>query len=314
MREKKSLQTDLYGKRIEKKKYIILSRKGVDSRSGRIYSPLNGTTGEYAFLFIEEKADPTNKGFPYRKIPVKFLDYNNAYEILLYNRRENMKVAHVDPDLVNFRPEIKDWKACFGQTNGAGGHLKNLKVDKNPKGSIFLFFSRFKPWKNTENDLKEGYYIYGWLQVKEVIIPNSSNIKTHPLNYHSHFSLEYIKKKKHNNMVFVATNKLENTDIPGAGMFKRLSNEVRLSYYEDSDLLTWCLPLYTMNSFTRLQNYRKIDEDNCLVNWPRTFSQEAICPCNLEAKNENLDKIHDWAISMIKTGINKGGGIKENHV
>jgi len=290
---------------------IVLSKKGFDSSTGGMYMPMNGKTGEYAYLFRpEDKTDSKYKGVPYEAIPTNFYGLKNMKEVLEMKNKYKNPIAHVDPDLLNFRPNLREWKPTYGQKGAALGYLKYRGVGENSKGSIFLFFNRFKPWKNNGNTLTEGYYIYGWLQVGETVIPSKiSNKEWHPINYHPHFSSIYTKDN--NNLVYIASDKLFNKDIPGAGMFKKLSGEVRLSINDKKELLKWCLPIEAYKSFSRLKDYSKIDDKYCLVYWPQGYGQEAICPGDMQGVSDiTIKKLREWAIDIIKKGITKGDGIK----
>ena len=180
---------------------IVLSKKGYDSSTGGMYMPLDGETGQYAYLFRpEDKTDSEYKGVPYEKIPTNFFNLSNLKEVLEKKNKYKNPVAHVDPDLLNFRPYLKGWRPTYGQKGAALGYLRNRDVGENSKGTIFLFFNRFKPWKNSGNLFTEGYYIYGWLQVEEIIIPSKIfNRESHPLNYQPHFSSVYTKDR--NNLI-----------------------------------------------------------------------------------------------------------------
>jgi len=241
---------------------IVLSKKGMDSRAGKMYSPVDSETGEYVFLPIpDSRRRWDNKISPeveYAQLPTRFLKFKNLKEILSIRNKLPVGPAHLDPDLVNIRPEIKTWRPAFGQEGSAQGYLRNLGIGEDVKGVIFLFYSRFKPWGRKKTNFLEGYYIFGWLEVDYTLIPDH---QPHPLNYHPHFQPHHREDK--NNIIYVASNKLTGTNIPGAGLFNRLSKNVRLSYYNTGNLRIMLLPSSALNGFSFLQNYQQLNEKYC---------------------------------------------------
>ena len=128
---------------------VVLSRKGFDSKAGGMYLPMDSATGEYVFLPRPEKEKMSNEsynGIEYEKLPSSFACFKNTKEILEYYNKLPDQNAHLDPDLVNVRPDLSNWKATFGQKDSAQGYLRNQGVGKNPKGTLFLFFSTRVSW------------------------------------------------------------------------------------------------------------------------------------------------------------------------
>ena len=134
---------------------------------------------------------------------------------------------------------------ALGQTGSSQAHLDNQKVGE---GSLFLFFSRFKPInQNRQNDvvldiewenIKKGlYFIYGWLKVKKVInqykdINNPILEKRHP-----HATEAYFLQNK-NNTIYIACELLfEGSKIPGFGYFPQLNRHLLLTAPEQK--LKW---------------------------------------------------------------------------
>ncbi|MBD3192311.1 MAG: hypothetical protein GF308_16850 [Candidatus Heimdallarchaeota archaeon] len=254
---------------------IVLSRKGIDSSSGKMYSPMDGKTGEYAFIPHPEKentVDEQYQGVAYKDLPTDFMDFNNLEEILIVKGKQQKYGAHLDPDLTKVLP-IKNWHPSFGQRKAAQGYLRNRGVGRKSKGTLFLFFSRFKPWKKEKNSLKEGYYIYGWLEVDHTIIPKKNSGL---LAYHPHSQKKYLEMT--NNMIYVASDSISGTNLPGAGMVRKLYNDLRLSYYDEGDLLIFKFPKIACEMFSRLKNYKIVNEDHCLAKWPQSFGQSTVCP------------------------------------
>lgn len=147
---------------------IILSRKGFDSSSGKMPSPI--------------LPDGTLLSLP---IPGDI----NYYEILAYNGKNygeiihelsNNKLhagrCHYDPDIREeaireaYRPTR--WKPTFGQTGAALKHLQNQNVGI---GDLFLFFGLFRECEiiNGKYQFLPGsvpkHIIWGYLQVGEIL-------------------------------------------------------------------------------------------------------------------------------------------------
>ena len=287
---------------------VILSRKGFDSNAGRMYLPFDSKTGEYAFLHRPETkltVDGKYKGVDYNLLPTNFLNFNTIGEILNSKNKLPSFGAHLDPDLVKVLP-INNWKPAFGQKGSAQGYLQKRGVGEASVGSLFLFFSRFKPWKKNDVGLTEGYYIYGWLEVGETILPSKLD---NALDYHPHFSKKY--REKTNNIIYVASKNISGTNIPGAGMFKFLSNTLRLSYHKNKDLLKWKLPKSLFNGFSRLKSYDVINDSYCTAEWPATFCQEAVCSNTIIKNKKLMSNVRRWSINLIRKGF-ENNGIKHN--
>lgn len=285
---------------------VILSRKGIDSGCGKMYSPMNGETGEYAFIprpESEKSVVDDYTGIDYTQLPTKFMGFSNQYEIIEHKGNIPKTGAHLDPDLINTL-STDNWKPIFGQKGSAQGYLRNRGVGIGSIGSIFLFYSRFQPWTKKSNLLTEGYYIYGWLEIGETIIPSKD---MEEYSYHPHFRKYYQNDK--NNILYIAADKLSGNDLPGAGMFNKLTSDLRLSYYEYKNLLTFKLPTFAFDCFSRLKNYREEDTKHCIADWPQSFGQEAVC----SVRTTTLDKVRKtkaWAIDLILKNV-KDIGLKE---
>lgn len=293
---------------------IVLSRKGFDSSTGGMYSPLDSDSGEYVFLprpEVGNMVDSGYKGVDYESLSTRFLNFNNLKEVLSAKDKLPEYGAHLDPDLTKVIP-VKGWRPAFGQRNAAQGYLRNRGVGDNSRGTLFLFFSRFKPWEKTDSGLREGYYIYGWLEVGETLKPSEA---PKALSYHPHFASKYREAK--NNIVYVASSKISGTNLPGAGMFKKLSNTLRLSYHEEKDLLKWKLPHLAFKAFSRLKNYEKIGSDHCTAEWPQSFGQAAVCSEKIpeyEVSLSTVKEVRKWAINKIRDGIETDGGTKNRYL
>lgn len=288
-------------------KTIVLSKKRFDSSTGGMYPPLISNSGEYAFLPIPEPAHmtgPDYEGVDYASLPTDFPDFDNLKDLLTSKNKLPKHGAHLDPDLTMVH-SVENWKPAFGQRGAAQGYLRNHGVGTDSKGTLFLFFSRFKPWAKTNKGLTEGYYIYGWLEVGRTLNPSEEERE---LEYHPHFAAEY--REATNNILYVATEHITGTSLPGAGMFRRLSKNRKLSFSEEKDLLTWKLPSCCFESFSRLKNYKKLEDSSCLAVWPQSFGQAAVCSLETSDNQKAVEKVRQWAINKIKAGI-ENVGIKQ---
>ena len=245
---------------------IILSRKGFDSSAGGGFSPFEPHTGKYIVLPIPQDAEESYIGnkLKYEEIKIKnshFEGYNESNLKELMNRigswppkikRNNPEYAHFDPWLGSCPWLSKNndhHMGAFGQVSGAQTILcKNEVVE----GSLFLFFSRFKPINWTEvskfddidinhEHIKAGlYFIYGWLRVGKIIQrfdhihSNLEEMEAKELVRHPHATPEYFEKyekKRGKNTIYIADKNLfeNSTKVDGCGYFTKLSKNLLLT-------------------------------------------------------------------------------------
>ena len=255
---------------------IILSRKGFDSKYGEIPNPIlpDGT--------LLSMPIPLDDNLSYQD-----LSYNNlSYDDILQQLKPGFKYkkCHLDPDL---RKDIikrdKCWVASFGQSDAALSHLFNQNV---MKGDIFLFFGWFKQTELYEGKLRfkpnapDIHVIYGYLQIGDIL---SSYDKIKKLYWHPHANIKEEHHKR--NAIFVASEKLLDTDYPGFGVFKYDKKLVLTKYgYSRS---RWQLPKCFENkdiSYHSTNNYKKdyfqsacigqefvIDVDTEVINWLKSL-------------------------------------------
>ncbi len=214
---------------------IILLRKGFDSANGNYPSPIlpDGT-----LLSMPIPSSDKEKFWNLRY-------ENKSYDELLKDIYKNLEIdtCHLDPDIMkDLKERPSEWVAAFGQSDAALGHLRNQNVGK---GDIFIFFGSFR---QTEYDTNgklifkkkspEIHVIFGYLQIGN-IYESEENINKLP--WHPHSNGEYIKKTNdHKNAIYVASEKLLDTDYLGYGTFK-YSDELRLTK-EGMSKSRWELP------------------------------------------------------------------------
>ncbi|MCO5269473.1 MAG: hypothetical protein M9897_11345 [Brumimicrobium sp.] len=218
---------------------IILSRKGFDSSSGGIPSPIlpDGT------LLSLPIPNDVNR---YEDLEYKGKNY---FEIIyeLSNGKIRNKECHYDPDIrenaikANLRP--KNWRAAFGQVGASLTHLQNYEIQK---GDLFLFFGLFR-----ECEIKNGKYqfirgtkpkhiIWGYLQIDEIL--QNPTEKEFPWlvekgkNKHPH-----IDRENKNNAIFIGAKTLSwDKSMKGADCLE--FNHMRVLTREGMSTSRWELP------------------------------------------------------------------------
>jgi hypothetical protein len=319
------------GKGMHKFGKVVLSRKGFDSSAGGDFSPFDPETGKYIVLPIPmgEKELAISNHLKYEEIKIKKNHLDGCPEtdlkslrmkslriekttITVKDKKEESEYTHFDPWLGPcpwLAGDSNHQIGAFGQVGGAQTHLKTKDVGE---GSLFLFFSRFKPIKpisqNTEKGIVPGisskhlneglYFIYGWLKVKKVIqqykdikdIIDDKSLQSLK-SLHPHATEKYFEKyanKKGKNTLYIADKLLFNdgSNFPGCGYFPRLNKDLCLTA---SDLAQaqkpgnwipsrWKLPGFfydTRPSFLCKEEWSKSEDDTCLVKIPKRW-QEAV--------------------------------------
>lgn len=130
---------------------IILSRKGFDSNTGGITSPIFDN-GDMISFPIPENAKEGVSEDEFSTLHYDGINFSELLNQFGYHKEKN-QICHIDPDLVKERriAEVENWKAIFGQCGPAASHLdKKITVDK---GDIFLFFGNF-------HYVKKEYEVY----------------------------------------------------------------------------------------------------------------------------------------------------------
>jgi hypothetical protein len=183
---------------------ISLSRKGVDSgtNSGRMASPIL-PCGCLCSIPI-----PTgNAG-------VRYSDIRFGKRTILELRRgltsdNSDGNAHLDPDLrrESLAHRHKDWRASFGQSGAAAGHLVNQGFGR---GDLFIFFGWFRKTilsgdgilKFDPRDSHGRHIVYGWLEVDEIVDEPSPPDDLSFLKDHPH--IKWFSKESKPNIVYVS--------------------------------------------------------------------------------------------------------------
>lgn len=148
---------------------VILSRKGMDSASGGIPSPI---LPDNTLLSLPIPND--DSGLSYDEVAFRGHTYKEIIQQLRPSFNfEKHPFCHLDPDLYDVmmdRP--KDWMPAFGQCSISARHLENKKVNK---GDVFLFYGMFRRTESHagtltyQKDAPIQHIIYGYLRVGEVL-------------------------------------------------------------------------------------------------------------------------------------------------
>lgn len=200
---------------------ICLSRKGSDSESGKMASPILPCGCLCSIPIPYKKSDVRYSGIRFGARSLQ----NIRTEL---NPKSSDEPAHLDPDLrldaLVYRP--KRWRPAFGQSGGAGGHL--IKQDFRD-GSLFVFFGWFRKTKVIDGELKFDpadsngrHIVFGWLEVGEVVdkLPLRSDLSF--LNDHPH--VRFFRHEDDNNRIYVSSE----TGLK-AGLFSTESESIVLT-------------------------------------------------------------------------------------
>ena len=278
---------------------VVLSRKGFDSSAGEGYSPFDPQTGKYVVLPIpvEDKELAIYNPLKYEEIGIErdCLPGYSATNLksLMEAMGKEAKIKGEQSEYAHFDPWLGDcpWLAehsnhpigAFGQVGIPQAHLHEEGVGE---GSLFLFFSRFKPIKptgqNGENkivpgisreNLKDGlYFIYGWLKVKKIIRKYEDIRNDNRLSRHPHATKEYFETHE-NNTIYIADEFLFNdgSNSPGCGYFPRLNEGLLLTAPAQESEKSWIPSRWRLQGFFKekclsvLQNKGQIRDGSWLV-------------------------------------------------
>lgn len=188
---------------------IVLSRKGFDSQYGRIPSPIlpDGTLLSLPIPTSESGRRFTDLTHDDRKYSDLIVDLGGDATMA-------SGCCHLDPDLRG--GNAPDWVPAFGQTGAAQTHLANQGVGV---GDLFLFFGRFRQTESGTDgrlryvrDAPAQHIVFGYLQVGEVV--QGDHVRGYPWHPHAENP-----EPLPNNTLYLASDQLMTTGLPGAGLF-----------------------------------------------------------------------------------------------
>ncbi len=281
---------------------IILSRKGFDSSSGGVPSPIF-PDGRMLSLPI-----------PDRRSTIAYSDISgNCWATMGEAVSQLAGIppthrAHLDPDLVcDCFPRSKGWRPIFGQVGSAEGHLRKQGVRK---GDIFLFFGLFRKveqgtsgWQFVRNS-NPLHGLFGWLQIAERVSVSVWPPADRWALYHPHFAREPHKS----NVIYISSERLilaqrERKGIAGAGAFPFFSPILRLTAPKSDRPGLWLLPewFYPRNRKSALtfhgdvSRWKKSSGGTMLVSVSR--GQEFVLDC------DDYPEAVDWLSDLFNSQL-----------
>jgi len=220
---------------------IILSRKGFDSSSGGVPSPIF-PDGRLLSLPIPDKLSS-----------IAYADISGNCWATMGEAVSQLAAippthrAHLDPDLVRSSfPRGEGWRPIFGQVGSAEGHLRKQGVCK---GDIFLFFGLFRRveqeiagWRFVRGS-NPIHALFGWLQIAERVSVSAWPATDQWALYHPHF----LREPRKNDVIYVSTERLmlaqrEYKGVAGAGVFSSFSPLLQLTAPKSDRPGLWLLP------------------------------------------------------------------------
>ena len=210
---------------------IILSRKGFDSKMGKVASPIF-PSGELCSLPIPDD-DPRRRAKRYEEIRVGKESMGKIVCDLTKGKIKPSEYPHFDPDLsADSIPRKSQWLGLLDQANQAETHLRNNGVGE---GDVFLFFGWFKNVESVNGVYRhvrgapDLHVMFGWLQVAQRIAETAVSEIPDWASDHPHCR----GLKREGGSVYVATKKLtiqkKDVGLPGFGLFPRYSPSLCLT-------------------------------------------------------------------------------------
>ena len=223
---------------------IILSRKGFDSGSGGVPSPIM-PDGRLISLPIPSRIDPLT----YDGVTINGISLGSLVEDLTGGRIERTRRCHLDPDLeAASLPRQLGWSPAFGQIDAAQTHLASQNVTR---GDLFLFFGWFRAveavgshWRYIRG-APHLHVIYGWMLIDKVIsLVNSTDLEEQLQPFADHPHLH--GRDRPSNTLYVAADRLTLPGIncDGGNTFKSVSDRRVLTDICQSNRSNWRLPAW----------------------------------------------------------------------
>lgn len=212
---------------------IIFSRKGYDSASGGVPSPIFDDETLCSFPIPSEQK-PKLKDVRFQKTSL-----GSLVEQLKQDTDVAESGVHLDPDLDwKARPRKVGWLPCFGQVGAAQTHLANQNVGV---GDLFLFFGWFRRVLTDNGKLcyhpeaQDIHCLFGWLQIGAVYHPGiDDNLPPKWAFDHPHVQdADYYSASANNNTLYVASQLLSlprlGHSVAGGGIFPRFTESLQLT-------------------------------------------------------------------------------------
>ncbi|MBI5634673.1 MAG: hypothetical protein HZA15_14480 [Nitrospirae bacterium] len=282
---------------------IILSRKGFDSKNGKVASPIL-PSGVLCSLPIPDVENPKGRNSKrYEEIMVGNESMGKIVSDLTKGKIKPTDYPHFDPDLnANSIPRKPQWKGVFGQASAAQTHLRNQGVKQ---GNVFLFFGWFK-----EVECVNGFYrhisgapdrhvMFGWLQVERRIpetqlsqIPDWASDHPHCRNVKREVDSVYIASDKF-------TIRQNDIGLPGFGVFPRFTSLLCLTASRHSrkwwSLPRWFYPATRKSSLSYHSDLTRWQlEDDAVLLKSADIGQEFVLDC------DDFPEAIDWLGEIMK--------------
>ncbi len=220
---------------------IIFSRKGFDSASGGMASPILPDGSLYWLPIPEEGGN-----FYYSDIHHGESTLGDIVSQLSDERLAPDTTAHLDPDIrIDYIPHSSDWRPIFGQCGAAQGHLENQGVQVE---DIFLFYGWFRHTEYRNGRLvfqkaDSGRHIFfAWMQIGQIIPVKERSRVPSWANHHAHVARKPVHK---NDTIYLATKELvspgKSLNRAGYGCFLKESEE-RVLTQPGETRSVWRLP------------------------------------------------------------------------
>ena len=280
---------------------IVFSRKGFDSSTGKVPSPIL-PSGELCSLPIPESM-PESHSRQYKDIMAGNHCLGDMVNDLTGGKITPDTIAHFDPDLnLSSVPRPENWKPIFGQAGAAERHLQNNGVKA---GDIFLFFGWFRQVEVVAgryqyvSNAPDLHVLFGWLQIEQRLsVEDFSSIPLWALNH------PHCKRNPYNKLdsIYISTIRIQlphfAREKSGGGTFRKFDPALCLTAPEKSrsiwQLPTWFYPSRNKSCLTYHNNLNRWTqkEGHVLLNTVGR-GQEFILNC--EEYPESLD----WLCSLL---------------
>ena len=222
---------------------MYFSRKGFDSSSGRVPSPIL-PDGRLVPLPIPSTRDPHT----YDEVSINGIALGKLVEDLTGKKIERTHRCHLDPDLdAASLPRLSGWRPAFGQIDAAQGHLARHHIGP---GDLFLFFGWFRAVEEINGSWRyirrapNLHVIYGWMEIGKIVeLANKAHAgELVPFADHPHLH----GRDRPSNTVYLASDRLNlrDTQRAGAGLFGRISRSRTLTDTNQLKRTVWRLPAW----------------------------------------------------------------------
>lgn len=196
---------------------------------------------------------PSRHGRPLSDLRVGDRPMGELIELLTRGKLTASTSVHLDPDLTSSTVSRESgWRAAFGQTGSAQGHLRNQGIGS---GDIFLFFGWYQRVEASGESLRYAgpqiHSLFGWMQIGEVLpVADPIDLVGQRPWLRNHPHVQHAATMGVNNTIYLAADELQfgevHTGLPGAGVFKRWTPCLQLTAPTQScsiwDLPGWMLP------------------------------------------------------------------------